>query len=271
MTVLSGIHNHSVFSDGKNTPEEMAQAAVEKGFVSFGISDHSFTFCDSSYCMKKDALASYLAACRDLKDKVAGRIEFFVGIEKDGESKIDYADYDFVIGSVHYVHGKSGAVYPVDSGAAGQLDFVAKECGGDRLELARIYYDAVAEHALKEPFPILGHFDLLNKYGLFDGAGEPYEKIALAALDAVLEKTPYFEVNTGAVARGLRKDPYPAPVFLRHIREKGGRVILSADAHSADKIDFFFPEALALLRKIGFTEVYRLRKTGFERVPLDPA
>ncbi len=268
MIPLSGIHNHSAFSDGKNSPGELVEAAVEKGFVSFGLSDHSFTFCDSSYCMPKDALAPYLAACREEKKAWDGKIEFLCGIEKDGESKIDYDDYDYVIGSVHYVHGPSGAVYPVDSGEEGQRAFIEMEGRGDPLELARRYYDAVAEHALKEPFPILGHFDLVNKYGLFDEAGEAYEIIALAALDAVLEKVPFIEVNTGAVARGLRKTPYPAPVFLRRVLEKGGKVILSADAHSADKIDFFFPESLALLREIGFTEVYRLRKTGFEKMPL---
>ena len=42
----SDLHTHTVFSDGANTMEEMVRAAVERNFVSIGISDHSYTAFD---------------------------------------------------------------------------------------------------------------------------------------------------------------------------------------------------------------------------------
>ena len=42
MAILSNAHTHTTFCDGKNTAEEMVQAALDNGFVSLGFSGHSF-------------------------------------------------------------------------------------------------------------------------------------------------------------------------------------------------------------------------------------
>ena len=38
---MKDLHMHTVFSDGKNTPEEMVQEAIRRGLDTVGISDHS--------------------------------------------------------------------------------------------------------------------------------------------------------------------------------------------------------------------------------------
>ena len=38
---MKDLHMHTVFSDGKNTPEEMVQEAIRLGLDTVGISDHS--------------------------------------------------------------------------------------------------------------------------------------------------------------------------------------------------------------------------------------
>ena len=53
------------------------------------------------------------------------------------------------------------------------------------------------------------------------------------------------EVNTGAMARGYRPIPYPAPALLRTLRELGGRVILTSDCHDAARLIYGYAEALA--------------------------
>ena len=50
--MLANFHTHSTFCDGKNTPEEIVLAALEKGFVSIGFSSHGYTPYDLRYCMK---------------------------------------------------------------------------------------------------------------------------------------------------------------------------------------------------------------------------
>lgn len=268
MKILSGIHNHTSFSDGKQSPAEMVDRALELGFVSFGISDHSYTpWDDPADCLREGSYPDYAAALRELQRRYADRIEVLCGIEKDRESLIDPSLFDYVIGSVHFLKGKSDW-YFIDYPEQPQHDFLRYECGGDKLEFARRYYNAVADHAVRGGFQILGHFDVIVKYSLFDGLGDAYRRIALDALDVCLDTVPYIEVNTGAIARHGRREPYPAAFLLERIRERGGKVILGADAHAADGITAGFDEAILLLRSFGFTEVYRLRAKGFEPVSI---
>ena len=40
--MLQNLHTHSSFCDGKNTPEEIVNYAIARGFDSIGFSSHSF-------------------------------------------------------------------------------------------------------------------------------------------------------------------------------------------------------------------------------------
>ena len=49
-----------------------------------------------------------------------------------------------------------------------------------------------------------------------------------------------FEINTGAISRGYRTQPYPSADIRSYIKAKGGTFILSGDSHSADTLCFQF-------------------------------
>ncbi|MBQ7974646.1 MAG: hypothetical protein IJ300_03045 [Clostridia bacterium] len=49
--IKQNLHTHSLYCDGKNTLEELTEAAIERGFSSIGFSGHCYTPFDSSYCM----------------------------------------------------------------------------------------------------------------------------------------------------------------------------------------------------------------------------
>ena len=42
MNTLQNLHQHSIFCDGKNTPEEVVQEAIAKGFGAIGFSSHCY-------------------------------------------------------------------------------------------------------------------------------------------------------------------------------------------------------------------------------------
>lgn len=50
------LHTHTTFSDGRNTPEEMVLSAIGMGMSTLGISDHSYTSFDESYCIPRHRL-----------------------------------------------------------------------------------------------------------------------------------------------------------------------------------------------------------------------
>ena len=110
----------------------------------------------------------------------------------------------------------------------------------------------------------------LNRDGRFFDEEDPrYIRAALEALEAVLARDVIFEINTGAVARGYRPLPYPAPFLLRAIRERGGRVCISSDCHSPAALLFAFPQAARLAMECGFRETWVLTDAGFQAVGLE--
>ena len=240
---MRDLHTHTYYSDGKASPEEMIRAAMEKGLDEIGISDHSYTFFDESYCVKKAAIAEYKRELSILKDKYAGRISVLCGVEQDAYSSESTEGYDYAIGSAHYL--KIGDRYfPLDESAADFEKLCVEAFAGDYYALAERYFALISRFAEREDVSIIGHFDLITKYNeggrLFDESDPRYLAAAKGAIDALLAKGKTFEINTGAIARGYRTTPYPSPILLSYIRQKGGSTLLASDAHSPENIAFDF-------------------------------
>lgn len=265
MTAFSNFHTHTVYCDGKNTPEELVKAAVEKGCGAIGFSGHSYTFFDTSYCMTKEGTVRYREEIARLKKAYAGKIEILLGIEQDYFSAESTAPYDFVIGSVHYVL-KDGAYIPVDESKAGLLEKVERYYGGDFYQFAADYYALVAKVQEKTGADIIGHFDLVTKFNrggcLFDEEDKRYKTAALTALQSLAKKRPILEVNTGAMYRGLLQRPYPAPFLLDEAKKLGFRILLSSDSHDTASLCHAFAETLSLLKNSGFETVTVLKNGG---------
>ena len=110
--MLANYHTHSTYCDGKNTLEEIVLYAIENGCPSIGFSGHGYTPFDLRYCMKETE--KYIEEVSRLKNKYNGKIEIYCGIEEDAFSYIKRDDYDYIIGSSHYIY-KNGEYYPIDS------------------------------------------------------------------------------------------------------------------------------------------------------------
>lgn len=258
-----GYHNHTTFSDGKNTPEEMVQAALRRGMAAIGISDHSDTPCDQSYCLKAAQYDAYWQQLQELKEKYRGQIEVMVGMELDGNSDLTILPrLEYTLGSVHYLIYDE-RVYAIDHAADIQRACIANEHGGDVHGFQRDYFRAVVEHIRRSRPTIVGHFDVITKFSLFDENDPEYQRMALEALEQVVKACPVVEVNTGAISRGWRKVPYPAQFLLEALHEMGGQVVLGADSHGADTVDCQFPQAVERMRRAGFDRLLTLWPDGF--------
>lgn len=269
------VHTHSSLCDGTNSLSEMAWAAYEAGAVSFGASGHSHTPApvDEGCTLPLD-LTVYREEVLRLREEFAGRMDVLLGIELDSRSDMAFspADFDYWIGSVHHLYdGETGAYHSVDYTPDALVQGCRALCGGDFLTMAELYFKDVAQMAARRP-TILGHIDLITKFNgdgrFFDGDHPRYRSAALEALHAADPAETLLEINTGAMSRGWRSAPYPALLLLKEWRAMGGRVILTADAHSAEAIVYGYDEAAELARTAGFRQTALLTASGITDSPL---
>ena len=240
--MLKDLHIHTTFCDGKNTPEEMILAAIDKGVETLGFSGHGCTDFDLRYCMTREKTEAYKREILALKEKYKDRITLLLGVELDVFSDIDISAFDYAIGSCHYLE-KDGVYRSIDEDPADFEDICNKWYNGDFYAMAEDYYSNVAKLRDKK-IDIVGHIDLITKFNengrFFDMHHPRYLAAAKGAIDALIPMGIPFEINTGAVARGYRSAPYPDFTLVDYIRSKGGSLVLSSDSHKKENICFQF-------------------------------
>ena len=73
MPLLSNIHTHTTFSDGRDAPEAMVRAALRLGFHTLGFSEHGHAeYDDCSMSLSQEP--EYRAEIHRLKAKYTGRV-----------------------------------------------------------------------------------------------------------------------------------------------------------------------------------------------------
>ena len=269
MEYLQNLHTHSTFCDGKDTPEEMVLEAIKGGFDSLGFSSHSYIPGGEYYCMQD--FDGYKAEICRLKEKYKDKLEIFLGIEFEMYSPKDLDGYDYIIGSSHYI--KVGdEVIDIDLKAPEIKKIVDNYFDGDGMKLARKYYETIAQMPEYVIPDFIGHFDVIRKntekIELFDTSSKEYKNYALEALHALTEKNDIFELNTGCISRGHLKKPYPDEFILKELKKLNKKIVITSDCHNKAFLDADFNLGEELLKSIGFSEVYVLKKSGFVPIKL---
>lgn len=273
LALKSTPHAHTSYVDGRDTVDEMAAAALKKGFHSLGFSEHGEQPFDRAYGLTPEKRAAYRADVLRAREQYRGKLRIWLGVERDAHSTEERTDYDYAIGSCHYLPCGDGYV-AVDGAPEGVDRLVRETFGGDGTAMAAAYFAQLGDYAVAYRPQIIGHFDLVRKRNgagrYFDPRGPRYLAAAYAALERAAESGAFLEVNTGAIARGVLSTPYPDEPLLRRWRALGGRAILSSDCHDAEKLDCGFDQSLALLQACGYQSVWALGagEALFEEVPL---
>jgi len=248
--ILKDLHIHTNYCDGKDSPRDMVLAAVNMGMKTLGFSGHGYTFYDESYCMTKDGTEKYRKEIAALREEFSDKIEILCGVEKDMYSEEDTSSFDYVIGSLHYI--LVGKEYiAIDWKPEILRDAAEKYFNGDMTDLAVYYFDSVSEVAVRTKCQIVGHIDLITKFNEkeknIDTKSEKYISAYKRAIDRIMKDCTVFEINTGAMSRGYTTRPYPDSDIIKYIKSKGGKLILSSDAHTKEGIAYAFEKYEDLL------------------------
>lgn len=299
-------HTHSEYCDGSGKPEEYVQAAISKNFRALGFSGHTPLPFPNNWTMDEESLPVYLNEIRQLQAKYRGRIEIYLGLETDyldekrnpSSPQVQALNLDYQIGSIHMLQDPAdGRYYSIDGPLDELHHLIQVTFGGSVRRLITAYYRQLVRMVEIGGFDIIGHFDLVKKHnrevGFFSEEESWYRRIVEETITAVAESGLRLEVNTGAMGRGYTSDPYPSPWIIALCAQagtsaqsgpggqsgtgaqagQGGRdgipLVISADAHKPDMIDYAFEEIEAMLIAAGYRHSWGLLQNRWQEVWFD--
>jgi histidinol-phosphatase (PHP family) len=230
--------------------ERYRTMAQERGIAELGVSEHVYRFRQALTVWRhpfwienaRDDLDDYCSFVREETDLRLGiEADFVPGAEDRTANLIEEHDFDYVVGSVHFLAER----------ALDMEEYSVWGAGESPERVWRRYFDTLAEAARSGLFDILAHPDLVKVWGPDrprpEGDLRRYYEPAVAA---VAESGIAVEVSTA----GLRKraqEIYPAPAFLEMCIEAGAEFALSSDAHRPGDVGADYDRALELLEGLG--------------------
>ncbi len=253
----ANFHTHTTLCDGISTPEEMARRAALLGFTQLGFSGHM----DPDNHMDMNLYRNRIHA---LQEQYRGKIDILMGIELDTIYNPVYArQVEYTIGSTHFPDVACNRGYESDrplsvDASPEDLQLLAdRYFGGDFYQLARCYYETEAQVYDRLHCTFIGHFDLITKFNdqmhVLDETNPRYTRPAIETMAYLVEEGVPFEINCGAVNRGLKKEFYPNSFFLRALHDMGGEILINSDAHQAELLNGAFDRAVKQAMACGFT------------------
>ena len=274
--MLTDYHLHLRPDEPDTTPERYftaenveryRAAAAAAGVDELGVSEHVYRFTQALALWRHpfweeqalDDLDAYCEFVRGAGLKLGIECDFVPGAEDRTANLLEAHDFDYVVGSVHFV----------GEAAVDHEGWDVWEGRGDADEVWRRYFEALAECARSGLFDILAHPDLVKVWG----RGRPlperdprhyYEP----AVEAIAASGIAVELSTA----GLRKpvgELYPSPAFAEMCVEAGASFALSSDAHRPEHVGFGYDRALGLLTELGVEEiaVFDRRQRRLESLP----
>lgn len=250
-------HSHSAYSGhGSGSVADMVKRAEELGLSTFAQTEHLVlpAGMDPLFetSMSKSTMDRYLAELHEQRERLVrdgSALQLLMGIEADWlagrttELEELCAPFDYVLGSVHFVDGR-----PIDDSR--DLS-VWDDYGVDGLWHA--YFDTWLDMAANSgPIMCFAHPDLPKKYGWhpsFDVREYNHEMATATARSGCM-----VEVNTAGLRKGAR-EMYPALELLRSFRDAGVECTIGSDAHAPHDVAANFDDAVALMRRAGYTRL----------------
>jgi histidinol-phosphatase (PHP family) len=231
------------------------ETAGERGVHELGVSEHIHRFTAALDIWQhpfwresaQDDLDAYVSFVREETDLRLGiEADFIAGREDRMANLLDQHEWDYVIGSVHFL-GEHAVDFDDET------DVWRHERSPERI-WAR-YFEAVAQSALTGAYDIISHPDLVKIWGSARPAPSRDPRFYYEpAIEAMLEAGVAMEVSTA----GLRKpvgEIYPARAMLEMAVDAGIPIALSSDAHRPEHLAYRYEEAVKLLEDCGVKEL----------------
>ena len=267
-------HNHTNFSDGTSSLEEMVTTVKKIGFTEMGISDHLIVHKNMKrdiswpFLRKIDAPHVYNDSFKDILESFKWHCEHIRQLAKQEKMKlyvgfeIDFFPYDgwleelqWFLSQLDYDYLQTGNHFFCEEDCENiiNMTFFKRVCTDVSLykEYVTRHFAIMRQAVTTGMFKFLAHMDYVRKYGpeVYDINLFKDEKNAV--LDALAATDTALEIST----KGLRKvgDFYPDETLIQAATERNIAFVISDDAHRPEELGKDFDKAEAVLAKHNVT------------------
>lgn len=246
-------------------PQEYVAAALMAGLTEYGVSCHAPVQEEpfDDWRMLSSDLPAYFNWVDTARDYAQGRIPVRLGLECDWLPGCEQwiteltqrAEWDYLIGSVHYLGGWNfDNPYRLKSWAEVEVE-----------QAWTLYWEQYCAMALSGLFDFLGHPDLIKKFS--HRPNGDLKRFYEPAIDAIKIGNCAIELNTTGWHKPC-EEQYPAADFLSLACSAGIPLLLSSDAHAPGEVARDFDRATALALETGYQETLLFDKRSATPVKL---
>ena len=232
--------------------------AVNSGLKEIGFSDHIPLpdGIDLKNRMEESELETgYLNKIDYLKSKYKDQIIIKTGIEADyypgTEQYVDNIlqkyDFDYVIGSVHFINS-----WAFDCNE--EMDGFQKRNIND---IYKSYFEQVGKMIDTGLFDIAGHLDLIKKFGHKPHHG--YTGLVEGIVEKLKNNNMSVEINMSGLRRPV-KEIYPSEDIILLLNKKGINFTTGSDAHKPEHVGYEFDHLIEFLKKYNINNIVKYEK-----------
>ncbi|OKO55361.1 histidinol-phosphatase [Bacillus toyonensis] len=256
------------------------EEALRKGIKEVGIVDHLYRFHESKVYYEKYvnisdsklgrlqkewldqvrvvSLYDFTKSIEEAKKRWSKRgvtlklgieADYFIGCEEELKELLALGDFDYVIGSVHFLNG-----WGFDN--PDTKEYFEEH---DLHILYDTFFKTVESAVRSELFDIIAHLDNIKVFNYRLDENEQlsyYKKIARA----LVETNTATEINAGLYYRYPVREMCPSPLYLQVLAKHGVPITISSDAHYPNDLGKYVKENVQTLRTHGITHIATFTK-----------
>ncbi len=194
------------------------------------------------------------SAHQDFEVRLGMESDFFPGMEGWLQQLHARADFDYVLGSVHWHIPEYRAAF----------------FNGDVVALEKQYFAHLAESAETGLFDSLAHPDLVKNATPDEWSFSARQDDIATALDRIAATGVAMELNTSGINK-VYPEMNPGPEMLAMMLERDIPVVIGSDSHVPTRVGDGFVTALRTLREIGYRQVSVFKKRERQDIDISAA
>ena len=260
--MLVDLHNHTeLCCHASGAMEDYVRQAIAKGISIFGFAEHSPWMMQEGIKMalSYEEVPIYIERVQELQRRFSSApdapIKILMGMEmdflpEDNSEALRFLkeyDFDYAIGSVHYI-----GTWGFD-----QEEQISQFETKPVRQIYEHYFGRVKELVKSGIFDIMGHLDLIKKFGYFPESG--WDDIQEDVARLIGESGMAVELNTSGMDKPAH-DFYPNTQFLKRLHKHGVPITLGSDSHHPTEVGRYFDRAVSLLKEVGYKEIAYFEK-----------